>query len=123
MLHRPFRASADYIEWAHGSAAGDGNRLALRLTSATVYGDTKAAFHLFNAPELVAEIADVAELYIGGRDSDLRAASVRSRAMKWLRLRGLSKKALLTEFATARGDRDGANTWPASAESPSTKEI
>lgn len=76
-----FRVSIDYLEWAHGSAAEDGQPRAVRLIDAPGY---QMKFKLFTEPELVAEIADVAELYIGGGDNDLRAARVFARARKWL---------------------------------------
>ena len=92
---KPFRVSANYVDWAHGSAAEDGQPLAKRLDGATIYSDKAGPFKLIDAPELVAEIADVAELYIGGGETDLRAARVRARAVRWLTERGLKVRDLV----------------------------
>lgn len=95
---KPFRVSDAYIDWAHGSAAEEGQRLAVEIVETPCQGRWPGQFKLFVEPRHVAEIADVAELYVSGRETDLRAAAVRARAMKWLELRGLSVRVvLLTE--------------------------
>jgi hypothetical protein len=94
-LLAPFRVSADYVEWAHGGAAEEGQPLATKLDSATVYPGAVSGYKLFDDPQLVAEIADVAELFVGGDDNNLRAASVRARAVTWLETRGLTVKGAL----------------------------
>lgn len=95
-MGKPFRVSVDYIAWAHESAADDGQPLALKLFEQPRKGD---AF-LIDCPQLVAEIADVAQLYVGGDDNVLRAARVRTRAVDWLKERGLTvKQALVAECA------------------------
>lgn len=88
----PFRVSDNYVDWAHGPGAEDAQPLAVRLVEAPVH---QGKFKLIDDPVLVAEIADVAELYVGGRDTDLRAAAVLKRANKWLAAGGHEKKALL----------------------------
>lgn len=109
-MTRPFRVSVDYIDWAHGSAAEDGQPLAKRLDSATIYCDSRSAYKLLDDPVLVAEVADVAELYVGGSDSDLRAAQVRARAVRWLRERGLTVRQVLKAHAEASPDIDQTPT-------------
>lgn len=84
-----FRVSDDYIEWAHSSAAEDGHSLAIQLIDIPTR-KAKTPYKLIDDPRLVAEIADVAGLYVGGGDTDLRAARVRARAIKWLAERGLT---------------------------------
>lgn len=91
MRLKPFVCSDDYLEWAHGSLAEEGWPSALRILAAPLKGKAR----VIDAPELVAEIADVAELYVGGRDTVLRAARVRARAVKWLAARGLTVKGVL----------------------------
>ena len=91
---KPFRVSDAYLDWAHSSAAEDGQPLAAQIMESPVLGSAQA-YRLFTDPRLVAEIADVAELYVGGCDSNLRAAGVRKRAVQWLRERGLSVKQAL----------------------------
>lgn len=82
---KPFRVSADYIEWAHSSAAEDGHDLAIELCELPVH-PAASPYVLVADPRLVFEIADVAELYVGGErgDNDRRAARVRARALRWL---------------------------------------
>ena len=94
---KPFRVSADYIDWAHSSAAEDGQPIAKRIDGATIYSDSRSAYKLFTDPVLVAEIADVAELYVIGcrGDKNLRAAGVLARAKKWLAEGKHDKRALL----------------------------
>ena len=89
---KAFRVSDDYIDWAHESAAGDVQPLAIHLIEAPVH---QGKFKLIDDPVLVAEIADVAELYVGGRDTDLRAAGVLKRAKAWLTEGGHNRRALL----------------------------
>ena len=96
---KPFRVSDAYLDWAHSSAAEEGQPLAVQIMDSPVFGKSQA-YRLFTDPRLVAEIADVAELYVGGGDNDLRAASVRKRAVQWLRERGLSVKQALGGVAT-----------------------
>ena len=88
---KPFRVSYSYIEWAHGPGAEDGQPLALRIVDAPF--DKGHNYVLFTDPELVAEIASVAELYVGGRrdDNDLRAARALKRARAWLKEAALDK--------------------------------
>lgn len=92
-MSAPFRVSADYIEWAHGPAAEDGQERAKALCAQAVGAHGAPGkgprYILVSDPVLVAEIADVAELYVGGQDNDLRAARVRSRALLWLREQGV----------------------------------
>ena len=93
---KAFRVSSDYIEWAHGSAAGDDQPLAIALTDLPdVAGSAARHYKLVDDPKLVAEIADVAELYVGGSDNNMRAAVVRGRAINWLKERGLTVKGAL----------------------------
>ena len=81
---KPFRVSCGYLYWAHESAAGDGNNpLAIRIMEAC--DAAKKPYVLFGDPVLVEEIASVAELYVGGRDTDIRAAGVLARAKRWLK--------------------------------------
>src|SRR4051812_8499508 len=97
MMSKAFRVSDDYLDWAHSSAAEESQPRALRLFQQPLRGDAR----YIECPELVAEIADVAELYVGGGDSDLRAARVRARAIEWLRDRGFTvKQALQSEPCT-----------------------
>lgn len=91
-MQKPFRVSIAYIKWAHESAAEDGSTLAKLLCDAP---DHQRKFKLIDQPVLVAEIADVAELYVGGGETDLRAAGVLYRAKKWLAAGGHNKRALL----------------------------
>lgn len=66
--------------------------------SSTALSSGKAqAYRLITDPCLVAEIADVAELYVGGNDNNLRAASVRKRALRWLQEQGLSAKEMIAK--------------------------
>lgn len=88
---KPFRVSVSYVDWAHSSAAEDGHDLAIRLIDAPINAaNTASPYILLDEPLLVAEIADVAELFIGGAETDLRAAKVRKRAVEWLQQRGLT---------------------------------
>jgi hypothetical protein len=100
---KPFPVSEAYIDWAHGSAAEEGQRLAVELVVWPTRGHGAARYKLFEQPAHVAEIADVAELYVGGRDTDLRAAAVHVRAVKWLRDRGLSVRQLVAEAHASEG--------------------
>ena len=100
---KPFRVSTAYIDWAHGSAAEEEQPLAVKLCAlADAHQGGKAKpYIVVDDPQLVAEIADVAELYVGGSDSNLRAAAVLARARTWLKGRGLSIGAALTKQARA----------------------
>lgn len=89
---KPFVVSDDYIDWAHGSAAEEEQPLAVRLFEQPIKGNSR----LIVDPQLVAEIANVAELYVGGDDNILRAANVRARAVKWLNVRGMTVRSALT---------------------------
>ena len=93
---KPFRVSDAYLDWAHSSAAEDGQTLAIRIMNSPVIGKAQA-YRLFTDPHLVAEIADVAQLYVGGNDNNLRAASVRKRALSWLQEQGLSVKEVIAK--------------------------
>ncbi len=93
---KPFRVSDAYLDWAHSSAAEDGQPLAIRIMNSPVIGKAQA-YRLFTDPHLVAEIADVAQLYVGGNDNNLRAASVRKRALSWLQEQGLSVKEVIAK--------------------------
>lgn len=86
----PFRISADYIEWAHGPGAESGQTKAKALC-ALVDADPIRETIYIGDPELVREIASVAELYVGGSDNDLRAARVLKRARAWLARAALAK--------------------------------
>lgn len=92
---KPFRVSAAYVDWAHSSAADDGQERALAICNAPELGTGATAYKLVEEPQLVAELADVAELFVGGRENDLRAAKVRARALQWLRERGLTVRQAL----------------------------
>ena len=91
---KPFRVSDAYLDWAHSSAAEDGQPVAIQIMNSPVMGKTQA-YRVFTDPYLVAEIADVAQLYVGGNDNNLRAASVRKRALRWLQEQGLSVKEMI----------------------------
>lgn len=88
---KPFIVSDDYLDWAHSSAADDGQPLAVKLFEQPIRRKSR----VINDPLLVAEVADVAGLYVGGRDSNLRAAKVSARALEWLRERGMTVRQLL----------------------------
>ena len=93
---KPFRVSDAYLDWAHSSAAEDGQPLAIQIINSPVIGKAQA-YRLITDPCLVAEIADVAQLYVGGNDNNLRAASVRKRALRWLQEQGLSVKEMIAK--------------------------
>lgn len=85
---KPFRVSADYIDWAHGPGAeseGEGYDLAREICALPIVMPGSYVLVPAHRVDMVREIEDVAGLYVGGDDNDLRAASVRSRARKWLK--------------------------------------
>lgn len=85
MIRKPFRVSADYIDWAHGPGAESEQPLAMRICATEVH-PAPSPYMLFDDPQLVREIASVAELYCNHErgDNDRRAARVRVRAIQWL---------------------------------------
>jgi hypothetical protein len=87
---KPFRVSVSYIDWAHSSACEDGHDLAIRIMETPSQGGSVSPYILLDDVRLVAEVADCAELFVGGGETDLRAARVRKRAIAWLRERGLT---------------------------------
>jgi hypothetical protein len=74
-----FRVSVNYIYWAHQPGADDAQPLACELMDLIT---AKHDYILvpYAKRYLIAEIASVAELYVGGRDTDIRAARVLKRA-------------------------------------------
>ena len=94
-MNGEFRVSLAYLDWAHGPAAEDGHDKAIRLMNIIPKGPFGKEYCLVSDPVLVAEIADVAELYVGSGETDLRAARVLSRAKDWLKARSLQKQDLL----------------------------
>ena len=87
---KPFRVSVSYIDWAHSSACEDGQDLAIQIMETPSQRGRSSPYILLEDVRLVGEVADVAELYVGGGETDLRAARVRKRAIAWLRERGLT---------------------------------
>lgn len=82
---KTFNISADYIEWAHGPGAEDGQRLACALCALAEHPNRRGQVEIpASRLDLVYEILSVAELYTGGADTDLRAARVRKRAQAFL---------------------------------------
>lgn len=80
-----FNLSADYILWAHGPGAEDGQALADELCTRAEQPNRRGQAAIpADRLDLVFEIISVAELYIGGADNDLRAARVRQRAQSFL---------------------------------------
>jgi hypothetical protein len=88
---KPFRVSADWIEWAHGPGAEDGQEAAKLICDLPVKGGVVSV----DDPRLVYEIVDVSELYTGstrGLSHDpyeyrqrVRANRVSERGRSWLR--------------------------------------
>lgn len=78
----PFKVSADYIDWAHGPGAESGQKLATELCELPI--KNKQTIVPNNRPDLVKEIASVAELYVGHGETEPRAARVLNKARKWL---------------------------------------
>jgi hypothetical protein len=89
----PFRVSCNYVYWAHQPGADDGQPLAVEIMTLHDSVQPGRDFVLVpeGRPDLVHEIMDVAGLYVGGRDTDLRAARVLNRARVWLRAVGYRK--------------------------------
>jgi hypothetical protein len=89
-MSKPFKISAHWIDYAHGPGAEDSQPMALRLTDAPC---TKGANPLISVTDaaLVAEIADVAELYIGdGNEMSATAKRAFNRAVAWLKTEGVA---------------------------------
>lgn len=87
---KPFKIAANWIDYAHGPGAEDGQVLATKLIDLPYNSKSQRALVSVVDPVLVAEIADVAELYIG--DDDEMAITARrafSRSVDWLRLNGI----------------------------------
>jgi hypothetical protein len=80
MCNDGLKVSAAYIDWAHGPGAEDGQPLAMELCALPV--KNKQVCIPLTRQDLIAEIASVAELYVGGRPGDNypRAGRVLARA-------------------------------------------
>ena len=75
-----FKVSADYIEWAHGPAASDGQPLARELCGLPTNKRGQVEIPS-NRLDLLNEVKSVAYLYVGGPvgENDARAARVINR--------------------------------------------
>jgi hypothetical protein len=83
MPTKPFIIGSAWIEYAHGPGAEDGQPIATRLTKLAVQPMAR-----ITDPVLVAEVADVAELYAVGADSSTVAKRHFKRAVAWLKENG-----------------------------------
>ena len=64
-MKRPFQVNAQWLLYAHGPGAEDGQPLATRLCDLLDLPNSGKVI-LLSSPELVVEIIDVAELYTNG---------------------------------------------------------
>lgn len=103
----PFKVSANYIDWAHSPSAEDVHPLTIDLCDLADRPNRRGQAEIpVDRLDLVLEIIDVAELFVGGDDTDLRAARALKRA-----------KAYLAEFP--RHDREAARAAWRSGVNPS----
>lgn len=77
-MSKPFKVSADYIEWAHRPGAESGQKLAEEICALPTNKRGQVEIPA-DRLDMLREVASVAELYVGGDGSDLRAARVLSR--------------------------------------------
>jgi hypothetical protein len=82
-MQKTFNVSANWIEYAHGPGAEDGYKLATELCDMPVNKRGQIEIPL-SRKDLIFEVQDVAELYVGGDDNNLQAARVVARCRKAL---------------------------------------
>lgn len=80
---KTLNVSWNWIEYAHGPGAESGQKLATELCDLPVNKRGQTEIPL-SRRDLIAEVQDVAELYVGGDDNDLQAARVVARCKKAL---------------------------------------
>jgi hypothetical protein len=81
---KTLNVSYNWIEYAHGPGAESGYKLATELCDMPVNKRGQIEIPLYRK-DLIFEVQDVAELYVGGDDNDLRAARVAARCRKVLK--------------------------------------
>ena len=80
---RTFNVSWNWIEYAHGPGAESGYPLATELCDMPINKRNQIEIPLTRR-DLIAEVQSVAELYVGGDDTDLQAARVIARCKRAL---------------------------------------
>jgi hypothetical protein len=102
MPNKPFRVSADWIDYAHGPGADDGQPTATELVELSDAAGSGSVLIPHDRADLVEEIVSVAELYDG-------ASSVQEDDRLWFRAYPVSLirrgKAWLKALAQTAGER------------------
>jgi hypothetical protein len=78
-----FNVSYNWIDYAHGPGAESGYKLAAELCDMPVNKRGQIEIPM-DRKDLIFEVQDVAELYVGGDDNNLQAARVVARCKKTL---------------------------------------